>query len=159
MVCTLYQHAVSTVQIPCHISLILCSNVALCVSLVTCDPLCRLVGDVLLATAFLSYSGPFNQEFRNLLLAGWEGEMQQKGIPFTKSLNLTNMLVAATTVRTMLVLICIVWTSIKTTITYALHYHVTFHDLYDFHHFSFPLFLLFIVTHKAATEVVLCTQL
>ena len=70
---------------------------------VTCDSLSRLVGDVLLATAFLSYSGPFNQEFRNLLSAGWEKELQQKGIPFTKDLNLTNMLVAATTVRTMLV--------------------------------------------------------
>lgn len=63
----------------------------------------RLVGDVLLATAFLSYSGPFNQEFRNLLSSGWEKELQQKGIPFTKDLNLTNMLVAATTVRTTLV--------------------------------------------------------
>lgn len=69
--------------------------------LVACDSLSRLVGDVLLATAFLSYSGPFNQEFRNLLSGGWEKELQQKGIPFTKDLNLTNMLVAATTVRTM----------------------------------------------------------
>jgi dynein heavy chain len=58
----------------------------------------RLVGDVLLATAFLSYSGPFNQEFRNLLSDGWGKELLQRGIPFTKNLNLTSMLVDNTTI-------------------------------------------------------------
>ena len=43
----------------------------------------RLVGDVLLATGFLSYSGPFNQEFRNLLLRNWKKEMVQSKIPFS----------------------------------------------------------------------------
>lgn len=42
------------------------------------------MGDVLLATAFLSYSGPFNQEFRDLLLNVWKKEMRKKKIPFTE---------------------------------------------------------------------------
>ncbi|XP_044298752.1 dynein axonemal heavy chain 5 [Varanus komodoensis] len=58
----------------------------------------RLVGDVLLATAFLSYSGPFNQEFRNLLLTGWQKEMKSRKIPFGNDLNLTEMLIDAPTV-------------------------------------------------------------
>ncbi|KAI5624114.1 dynein heavy chain 5, axonemal isoform X1 [Silurus asotus] len=58
----------------------------------------RLVGDVLLATAFLSYSGPFNQEFRNLLLANWQTEMRTRHIPFGTNLNLTEMLIDAPTV-------------------------------------------------------------
>ena len=43
----------------------------------------RLVGDVLLATGFLSYSGPFNQEFRNLMMRSWKKEMMQSKIPFS----------------------------------------------------------------------------
>ncbi|XP_056617792.1 dynein axonemal heavy chain 5 isoform X2 [Triplophysa dalaica] len=58
----------------------------------------RLVGDVLLATAFLSYSGPFNQEFRNLLLTDWQREMKSRQIPFRTNLNLTEMLIDAPTV-------------------------------------------------------------
>ncbi|XP_034144998.1 dynein heavy chain 5, axonemal isoform X2 [Esox lucius] len=58
----------------------------------------RLVGDVLLATAFLSYSGPFNQEFRNLLLTDWQKEMKARHIPFGSNLNLTEILIDASTV-------------------------------------------------------------
>jgi len=58
----------------------------------------RLVGDVLLCTGFLSYSGPFNQEFRNKLISNWQKEMYQRRIPFTNDLNLINMLVDNATV-------------------------------------------------------------
>ncbi|XP_035754904.1 dynein heavy chain 5, axonemal-like [Egretta garzetta] len=42
-----------------------------------------LVGNVLLATGFLSYSGPFNQEYRNLLLQMWKKEMDNSKIPYS----------------------------------------------------------------------------
>lgn len=44
----------------------------------------NLVGNVLLATGFLSYSGPFNQEYRNLLLQLWKKEMDNNEIPYSK---------------------------------------------------------------------------
>ena len=46
----------------------------------------RLVGDVLLATGFLSYAGPFNQEFRKQLMKNWKREMTQNHIPFSEVL-------------------------------------------------------------------------
>ena len=58
----------------------------------------RLVGDVLLATGFLSYSGPFNQEFRTHLMNGWEKELKKRKIPFSPDLNITAMLVDNATI-------------------------------------------------------------
>ena len=58
----------------------------------------RLVGDVLLASGFLSYCGPFNQEFRKLLLDSWKKELSTRKIPFSEKLNLTDMLADSTTV-------------------------------------------------------------
>lgn len=52
----------------------------------------RLVGDVLLATGFLSYTGPFNQEFRLLLMDTWKKELKDREIPYTESINLIEML-------------------------------------------------------------------
>ena len=53
----------------------------------------RLVGDVLLACGFLSYAGPFNQEFRTALLQTWKGLLKNRNIPYTNSINVVNMLV------------------------------------------------------------------
>jgi len=63
------------------------------------DQINRLVGDVLLATGFLSYTGPFNQEFRQLLIDNrWRVEMEERGIPFTEDLNITDFLIDQTTI-------------------------------------------------------------
>ncbi|EDV25010.1 uncharacterized protein TRIADDRAFT_56504 [Trichoplax adhaerens] len=58
----------------------------------------RLVGDVLLATGFLSYSGPFNQEFRSYLSNVWKKEMRRQKIPFTEDLDLVTMLTDSATI-------------------------------------------------------------
>lgn len=58
----------------------------------------KLVGDVLLATGFLSYCGPYNQEFRSNLLKTWMNILKSKSIPFTSNLNIINMMVDSSTV-------------------------------------------------------------
>ena len=62
------------------------------------DQIRRLVGDVLLATGFLSYSGPFNQEFRTKLIDGWQKKMTIHDIPFTDNLKLIDMLADGPTI-------------------------------------------------------------
>ena len=58
----------------------------------------RLVGNVLLASGFLSYCGPFNQEFRGILTEQWMKELRIRCIPFSENINLTEMLSDSTTV-------------------------------------------------------------
>ena len=57
------------------------------------DQLGRLIGDTLLACGFISYSGPFNQEYRLQLMTAWKGLLKQKNVSFTKDLNVISMLV------------------------------------------------------------------
>lgn len=58
----------------------------------------RLVGDVLILTGFLGYTGPFNQEFRNTLQENWVQELTEKKIPFTLNLSVTESLTDTATV-------------------------------------------------------------
>ncbi|BFZ13509.1 hypothetical protein BsWGS_16546 [Bradybaena similaris] len=56
----------------------------------------RLVGDILICTAFLSYSGPFNQDFRMLLNKNWMKELKNRKIPYSMNLNVVELLVDPT---------------------------------------------------------------
>ena len=56
------------------------------------------MGDVLICTAFLSYSGPFNQEYRHIMRKIWEHDLDQRKIPYTDELNVTGMMIDEATV-------------------------------------------------------------
>lgn len=60
----------------------------------------RLVGDVLVLTGFLSYCGPFNQEFRVLLQRKWFDFLQDRKIPISVTINIVNTLTDTATVST-----------------------------------------------------------
>ncbi|XP_035225006.1 dynein heavy chain 5, axonemal-like [Stegodyphus dumicola] len=53
----------------------------------------RLVGDVLVATGFLSYAGPFNQDYRMSLMKSWRAEILKRNIPASEKFNTMEMLV------------------------------------------------------------------
>ena len=59
----------------------------------------RLVGDCVAAAAFLSYAGPFNQEFRTLLYKEhWCADLFQRKIPLTSGLDLVRFLTTESTI-------------------------------------------------------------
>ncbi|XP_055377517.1 dynein axonemal heavy chain 5 [Condylostylus longicornis] len=58
----------------------------------------KLVGDILLATGFLSYCGPYNQEFRENLLKIWMALLKTRRIPYTINLNIISFLTDSATV-------------------------------------------------------------
>ena len=54
----------------------------------------RLTGDCALASSFVSYLGPFNKEFRDLLLQrDFYGDLTSRGVPVTENLDVTRFLV------------------------------------------------------------------
>lgn len=58
----------------------------------------RLVGDVLLATGFLSYCGPYNQDYRATMNSFWMTILKDKKIPYTMNVNIISMLVDNATI-------------------------------------------------------------
>lgn len=49
-------------------------------------------------TGFLSYAGPFNQEFRSRLLSNWKKELADRKVSYSADLHITNALVDAPTI-------------------------------------------------------------
>ena len=59
----------------------------------------KLVGNVAKACAFVSYCGPFNSEYRKKLTVDYfQNDLQERGIPATEDLNLSEFLVDQVTV-------------------------------------------------------------
>lgn len=58
----------------------------------------RLVGDVIILTGFLTYTGPFNQEFREKMQQIWFKEVQDKKIPISAVINVIESLTDMATI-------------------------------------------------------------
>ncbi|KAG5882158.1 Dynein heavy chain 5, partial [Gonioctena quinquepunctata] len=58
----------------------------------------RLVGDVVLLTGFLGYTGPFNQEFRSTMQQTWLDSLIKRRIPVTLSINIIESLADSATI-------------------------------------------------------------
>lgn len=65
----------------------------------------RLVGDVLIITGFLSYCGPFNQEFRTNLQKMWLKYIQKRNIPISQNVSIIDSLTDTATVL-QIIIIC-----------------------------------------------------
>lgn len=60
----------------------------------------RLVGDALICTGFLSYQGPFNQDYRTLMSKEWQKLLTEKRIPFSPTINVVDYLTNTTQIGT-----------------------------------------------------------
>jgi hypothetical protein len=74
-------------------------NSLICLSIKELISSIRLIGNAILVTAFLSYCGPFNQEFRQRMINEWQKQIQQRTIPFSENFNLIEQLNDEATVR------------------------------------------------------------
>uniref|UniRef100_A0A1I8MW68 Dynein axonemal heavy chain 2 n=1 Tax=Musca domestica TaxID=7370 RepID=A0A1I8MW68_MUSDO len=59
----------------------------------------KLPGDCLISTAFMSYLGPFDTKYREILLERWALLIKEKLIPATEDLKITGFLSDAVTIR------------------------------------------------------------
>jgi dynein heavy chain len=55
----------------------------------------KLVGDCILAAAFMSYCGPFPSEYRDNLVANWKITVESEKIPFTLKFEFSEFLAGA----------------------------------------------------------------
>lgn len=53
---------------------------------------CRLVGDVLMKSDFLTYCGPFNYDVRQQLMDNWVSDLNTWSIPHIDNLDIITML-------------------------------------------------------------------
>ena len=56
----------------------------------------RLVGDAVICTGFLSYQGPFNQDFRTIIGKEWQKLLTERRIPYSPSINVVDYLTDTT---------------------------------------------------------------
>ena len=52
----------------------------------------KLVGEVLLAAAFIVYGGLYDQKGREILLKTWRNKLKESGIPFDETLTMSSYL-------------------------------------------------------------------
>ena len=58
-----------------------------------------LVGDCLIASAFGSYCGPFDSDYRDSLITTWQGQVKQKQIPYDPMFSFSSFLAKPTDVK------------------------------------------------------------
>jgi len=58
----------------------------------------QLIGNVALCCEFLTYAGPFNAEYRKLIMSAFIADMRKRHIPLTPNFDFTKFLVNETTI-------------------------------------------------------------